>query len=160
MTAVAPDVGAAGRGADHLVFEVSGECFALPVACVGEIGRPSPPTPVPHVPPYVRGVVNLRGTILAVVDLGLALGLAAEPVDPERWGARVVVVHHDGVDVALLVDAVLNVHSGGAPAPVVDGLAPAVRQFCTGTLRTAAGLVARLDPGLVLELRGRTGDGG
>jgi purine-binding chemotaxis protein CheW len=83
-------------------FELAGEVYALPVACVEEIQRISSVTRVPYAPAPVRGVTNLRGRVLAVVDLRVRLGLPSAAVTPQ---SRLVVVEARQRSIGLLVDA-------------------------------------------------------
>lgn len=85
---------------------VDREIFALPVRQVQEILRVTALTRVPHAPFPVRGVTNLRGYVLPVVDLRLRLGLATAEPGP---GARIMVVQSRGRLIGLLVDAVEQV---------------------------------------------------
>ena len=85
---------------------VDRELFALPVRQVQEILRVATLTRVPHAPFPVRGVTNLRGYVLPVVDLRVRLGMA--PVEPGP-GARIMVVQSRGRLIGLLVDAVEQV---------------------------------------------------
>ena len=63
-------------------------------------------TPIPNTPPHIKGVMNLRGTIIPVVDLRVTLGLPA--IAPTRY--TVIIVAKVGVrTVGLLVDSVLDV---------------------------------------------------
>lgn len=85
-----------------LAVAVAGAEFGIPAERVREVLRPPPLTRVPFPPPGVRGVAQVRGTVLAVVDLGARLGL-----DPARPGGRLVVVWGRGREaVGLLVDRV------------------------------------------------------
>jgi purine-binding chemotaxis protein CheW len=85
---------------------VDREVFALPVAHVQEILRVSALTRVPHSPFPVRGVTNLRGYVLPVVDLRLRLGMPAVEPGPQ---SRVMVVQSRNRLIGLLVDAVEQV---------------------------------------------------
>ena len=70
---------AAGRGADEtqiVVFELGDERYGLDIATVFEIIRHQPITAVPQAPAFVRGVFNLRGRIIPVVDLRDRFGMA------------------------------------------------------------------------------------
>ena len=82
------------------------EVFALPVKQVQEILRVSALTRVPHAPFPVRGVTNLRGYVLPVVDLRVRLGMTPDEPGPRH---RVMVVHSRGRLIGLLVDAVEQV---------------------------------------------------
>jgi purine-binding chemotaxis protein CheW len=60
-------------------FWLGHQCFAVPASVVGEVVTFESMTPVPLAPPAVRGLFNLRGTPVAVIDLAVALGLADVP---------------------------------------------------------------------------------
>lgn len=60
----------------YLAFTLGQESFALPVLQVREIIRYAAITPVPQMPGYFRGVLNLRGKVIPVIDLRLKLGFA------------------------------------------------------------------------------------
>ena len=113
MAALARPAGvAAGMAAGPgraLTVMVSGQALALPAAAVQEVLRPRPLTRVPHAPPGLLGVVNLRGGVLPVVSLAQLLGLAASPPSP---AARVVVVE-GRLRVGLLVDSVRALGEAG-----------------------------------------------
>jgi chemotaxis signal transduction protein len=87
-----------------LAVGVGGAEFGIPAGAVREVLRPPPLTRVPFAPPGVRGVAQVRGTVLAVVDLGTRLGMGA--VAPP---GRLVVVWGRGREaVGLLVDRVVG----------------------------------------------------
>jgi len=58
----------------YLTFSVSDECFAMSIDAVKEIIETPQVTRVPMTPDYIRGVINLRGSVVPVVDLGARLG--------------------------------------------------------------------------------------
>src|SRR4026207_2509813 len=64
----------------YLTFQLAGEEYAVGILQVREIITYGTLTKVPHTPPSFRGVINLRGNVVPVVDLGLKFGLAASPV--------------------------------------------------------------------------------
>ncbi len=68
MTSAAPAV-IATKPARYLTFSLGRESYGLPVLNVREIIRLCPITPVPKMPSHIKGVINLRGTVLAVLDL-------------------------------------------------------------------------------------------
>jgi purine-binding chemotaxis protein CheW len=90
------------RPESWVTFELAGELYALPVARIQEIQRARGITRVPHAPPPVRGIANLRGRVLVVVDLRLRLGLPPAAAD-ER--SRILVVSSRERSLGLLVDA-------------------------------------------------------
>lgn len=93
----------------YLVFDLMGESCGLDVSEVLSIVLVPPNiTRVPNAPYYVRGVMNLRGTIIPVLDCGLKLGGAAAVV---KQDSRVVVAEIDDVQFGVMVDAVREVRS-------------------------------------------------
>ena len=96
---------AQGQALQVLSFEVGAQTYCVPVSAVREIRGVTPPTPLPEAPPYVRGVINLRGQVMPVIDLSWRLGKGAA-----QDGARqVIIVVENQSDVAgLLVDAVCD----------------------------------------------------
>lgn len=61
----------------YIVFSVAGQAYALSHAHVKEMVQPPPVVSVPHAPHAVRGVINLRGNVMGVVDFRMAIGLAS-----------------------------------------------------------------------------------
>ena len=84
-------------------FEIAGQEFCIDIRAVREIRGWTAPTPMPNAPPYVLGVINLRGIVMPVLDLRARLGLG-ETTGTSRH-VYVVVQHEDRV-VGLMVDAV------------------------------------------------------
>lgn len=96
---------AQGQALQVLSFEVGAQTYCVPVSAVREIRGVTPPTPLPDAPPYVRGVINLRGQVMPVIDLSWRLGKGVA-VDGER---QVIIVVENQNDVAgMLVDAVCD----------------------------------------------------
>jgi len=67
-----------------ITFEVEGQVFGLDIMAIREIRAWTPTTRLPRVPHYVAGVVNLRGTVLPVVDLAARLGWRATEPTPRH----------------------------------------------------------------------------
>jgi purine-binding chemotaxis protein CheW len=86
----------------YVLFHVGPEEYGLPIARVSSIIRFEPATPVPKAPPAVDGVINLRGRVIPVVDLGKRLfDTTFEPTST----ARIVVAEGEGGAVGLAVDS-------------------------------------------------------
>ena len=84
-------------------FEIAGAEFCVDIRTVKEIRGWTPATPIPQAPSYVRGVINLRGAVVPVIDLRDRLGLgSAEPTQRHV----VIIVQHDRQQAGLLVDGV------------------------------------------------------
>lgn len=90
-------------------FEVRERAYALDVAHVREIVRLQEITPLPKAPQLIEGVVELRGGVIPVIDLGRALGV--EQVDRENPQARIAVLEYDGLVIGLMVEAATDVLS-------------------------------------------------
>src|SRR5438105_447504 len=72
---------AAEQSIRHVLFRVGQERFALPLDAVREVVNPQPPfARVPRTSDAVRGAMNLRGRVVAVVDLAPLVGLPAQPL--------------------------------------------------------------------------------
>ncbi|MDD2207519.1 MAG: chemotaxis protein CheW [Aminobacterium sp.] len=90
-----------------LVFSLGKEEFALNVNEVKEIVRVPPViTRVPNAPDYIRGVINLRGTIVPVFDMELKLGMEEKALTED---SRIVVVSWNDIQFGILVDSVREV---------------------------------------------------
>lgn len=136
-----------------LLIRLADEIYALPSSHVREVGRYRTFTPVPGAPPALPGIISQRGVILPVVDLRLVLGMPS--VETTRSSRLVTVVYED-IDMALLVDAVIDLAAlpedafGQPPA----GLDPARARFLRAVALHADQTVALLDVGeIVAALR-------
>ena len=89
-------------------FEVAGRHYALDVALVREIVRSQAITPLPDAPELIEGVVELRGGVVPVLDLGCALG--GEHTE-QSSSSRLVVLEYDGIMIGLGVEAATDVLS-------------------------------------------------
>jgi purine-binding chemotaxis protein CheW len=90
-----------------LVFRIGSALYACEIALVREIVRFAPLTRIPGAPPFVRGLVNVRGDVLTVLDLGVKL----RPDAPPMQGGGIVVVDVAGRQAGLLVDEVIGVEA-------------------------------------------------
>jgi purine-binding chemotaxis protein CheW len=89
-----------------LSFRLAEEEYSVDIMSVREIRGWTRATPLPHAPAHVRGVINLRGTVLPVVDLSVRLGMP--PVEGDV--RNVIIVVQVGTQTAgLLVDAVSDI---------------------------------------------------
>jgi len=66
---------ASSKDLELLTFRVAEQEYSLDIMSVREIRGWTRTTPMPHAPAYMRGVINLRGTVLPVMDLALRLNL-------------------------------------------------------------------------------------
>jgi purine-binding chemotaxis protein CheW len=91
-----------------VAFRVGNQEFCIDIMSVREIRGWTPATPIPHAPKFVRGVINLRGAVLPIVDLAARLGLPS--VDPTARHVTIVTQVGDRL-VGLLVEAVSDILS-------------------------------------------------
>jgi purine-binding chemotaxis protein CheW len=86
---------------------VSGEQeYGANIMTIREIRGWTETTPLPHAPSYVRGVINLRGVVLPVVDLKARLGRGITPANPKHV---IIVIDAGSRTLGLLVDAVSDI---------------------------------------------------
>lgn len=117
-----------------ITFEVEGQVFGLDIMAIREIRAWSPTTRLPRVPSYVAGVVNLRGTVLPVIDLAARLGWRATDPTPRH----AIIVTQQGPQISgWIVDAVSDIvtlasealqpppptSAGDTVVPFLEGLA-------------------------------------
>lgn len=91
-----------------LTFKLGEQDYAVDIMSVREIRGWTKTTPMPHAPEFMRGVINLRGTVLPVMDLAARLGLG--PLETTDRNVIIVVKVRDALN-GLLVDAVSDIVS-------------------------------------------------
>lgn len=121
-----------------VVFQLSGEEFAIDINNVKEIVRLPNITPIPRSPAFVSGICNLRGSVLPVIDTRLRFSMQPQEVTDQT---RLLVVESSGVQTSLLVDNVREVlrirETAIEPPPAVcKGVD---REFLTGVVKMNKG---------------------
>jgi purine-binding chemotaxis protein CheW len=94
---------------DVVEFELGGERYALDIQLAREIVEMIPITPIPRAPPYISGVINLRGEITNIMNLNALLGLANTEI---RNNQKIIVLVPEaagGSNVGIIVDDVSSV---------------------------------------------------
>lgn len=112
---VAVESSAKSIGDQYLTFVLSGEEYAVEILKVQEIKSWSPATPIPCAPDYMLGVINLRGSVVPVIDLRRRFGLPPT----EYTATTAVIIARTNVDgkekvAGLVVDEVADVYHLGA----------------------------------------------
>jgi purine-binding chemotaxis protein CheW len=124
----------ASAGVDEFIaFRVGAQEFCIDIMSVREIRGWTPATVLPHAPLYIRGVINLRGSVLPIVDLAQRLSFART----EATQRHVIIVVQVGAQViGLLVDAVSEIlsHAAEAIQPMPDAATDSVKSFVKGML--------------------------
>ena len=110
-----------GSVRELLSFLVGGQDYCIDIMSVREIRGGTRATPLPHAPHFMRGVINLRGTVLPIMDLSARLGMGSS-TPCERHVIIVVQVHDKTL--GLLVDSVSDILDVGPdhlrPVPDVN----------------------------------------
>lgn len=101
-----------GDEQQYLTFIMSGEEYGVDILAVQEIRGWEEPTLIPNAPPYIRGVINLRGTIVPIMDLRLRFGLR----EADYTATTVVIIlkfdsDHGERVMGIVVDAVSDVYT-------------------------------------------------
>lgn len=110
QTALPP--GLATRAGKYLIFNLAAEEFGTEVLKVREIMGLQDITSIPQVPAYVKGVINLRGKVIPVIDLRVKFGM-----EPQEYTARTCIVvmrtqqADDDMFIGMIVDGVVEVLS-------------------------------------------------
>jgi purine-binding chemotaxis protein CheW len=138
-----PTSHAQDRDLELVSFRVGGQDFCVDVKCVREIRGWTQATPLPHSPDYVCGVINLRGTVLPIVELATRLGLKSSPPSPR---SVIIVVQIGGRVVGVLVDEVseIIVSSTKSIQPPPDMACFAVKTFISGILTVEDRMISLL----------------
>jgi len=91
---------------EFIAFMVRGQEFCIDITSIREIRGWNHATRLPHVPQYVVGVINLRGTILPIVDVALRFGMGSG--EPNKHSV-IIVSQIEGRLVGMLVDSVSDI---------------------------------------------------
>ncbi|NTV94596.1 MAG: purine-binding chemotaxis protein CheW [Thiobacillus sp.] len=105
-----PALSGQAENAQYLTFSVAGEVFAIGILCIKEIIEYGQLTEIPMMPAFIRGVINLRGAVVPVIDLAVRFG--RQPTLVARRTSIVIleVMDDNGKqDLGILVDAVHEV---------------------------------------------------
>jgi purine-binding chemotaxis protein CheW len=140
---MAPDGNTFAASADYVTFRVGEMLCGLNIVDVQEIKRVQQITAVHRAPAYVRGVVNMRGRIVTVIDVRHKLGFEVVNHSP----ALVIIVPHGDELLGLLVDDVDDIVRAepGSIAPAPPNLNAMEKELFSGVLKLDQSLVAILD---------------
>ncbi|MDR3671043.1 MAG: chemotaxis protein CheW [Holophaga sp.] len=145
----------------YSTFRLGDRLFGLDLMMIREINRILDITPVPHSRSHIRGLINLRGQIVTILDLGVRLGLARqEIIDTShniilKTSAELATVRQEGAEpyttsndlVGFLVDAIGDVVEADESTiePPSANVSEAEGGFLSGVIKTDAGLLVLLD---------------
>ncbi len=152
-----PDTGARaeGQAAHYLTFSLAHEVFAMDIRNVREIIQYGPMTTVPLMPAFVRGVINLRGAVVPVIDLRSRFGRPAGVVG-EKTCIVIVDAVRDGerLELGLMVDGVSEVIEFGLQQiePPPDFGTALRHDFMRGMVKLSDRFVIVLDPDRAFDI--------
>jgi purine-binding chemotaxis protein CheW len=140
----------------YATFEVDDQLFGVEVAAVQEVLSFSEYTAVPLAPPAVGGLFNLRGQVIAAVDLRVQLGLARQALEGPVMN---VILRGDDEPVSLLVDRIGEVVDLDEAAfePPPDTLTGQARKLVVGTFKLDDRLMLALDVNSAVDTYGLAG---
>jgi purine-binding chemotaxis protein CheW len=139
-----PTIGLEQDTLEIIAFRLNGQEFCVTTTTIREIRGWSPSTPLPHSPAEVLGVMNLRGSVIPIIDLSRKLGMP--PTTPNERSAIVVADVHKTV-IGLLVDQVSDILTvqGTQIQPVPDIAASYDRSFSDGIIALNSGMICFLN---------------
>jgi purine-binding chemotaxis protein CheW len=133
-----------------VVFDVAGESYGINIAAVESIIKMQNITKLPHAKEFIKGVTNLRGSVLPVIDLRTRFGLETQP---ETKQTRIIIVTMNKLKVGAVVDGVSEVLS--VPDDAIEAIPVTVSSvnsaFLKGIVRMENRLIILLDLGKVLD---------
>lgn len=108
-TPASPTQGRTGTS-QYLTFHAAQASYAMCIGAIREIIEYGSITSIPLMPSFIRGVINLRGAVVPVIDLSIRLGFAAQPPGPRSCIVIVEMSHEDEIfEMGLVVDGVSEV---------------------------------------------------
>ena len=138
----------AGQAGQYLTFVLGGESYAIGIMAIKEIIEYSSLTEVPMMPTYVRGVINLRGAVVPVLDLPVRFGKAASAVTKRTCIVIIeVALGSERHTLGLVVDAVntvLEIPPGDIEPPPAFG-ASIRTEFIRGMVKVNSKFVILVD---------------
>jgi purine-binding chemotaxis protein CheW len=94
----------------YLAFDLGGQCYAIEVSRVEVVLETTPITRVPKAAEHLRGVINYRGAVIPVLDLGVRFGIGLSPSGP---GTSIIVLSirygHEDITIGVLAQGVREV---------------------------------------------------
>lgn len=143
-------VGTASEELEFSTFYVGGALCGINILSIQEINKNFEMTKVPQAADYIEGILNLRGRIVTIIDLGKKLGLAPATKDKDN---RNIIVNSDDEHIGLLIDAISDVVIAKTediePAP--SNIGGMKGKYFQGVIKTEKQLIGILDIDEVLK---------
>ncbi|NMP31375.1 purine-binding chemotaxis protein CheW [Thalassotalea sp. M1531] len=146
-------------GEQYLTFLLETEQYAVDILCVEEIRSWERPTKIPNAPSYVKGVINMRGVIVPIVDLRLKFGIGEANYDETTV---VIVLKYESAEqgrtIGFVVDAVSDVLNAEENeiknAPAFGGIIP--HHYVNGLVNVGEGVVTLLNVEALQQIEAHT----
>ncbi len=132
-----------------VAFRVANQDFCFDLKSVREIRGWTETTILPHAQPYVKGVINLRGSVVPVVDLSERLGLGATEPSPRHVIIITVLGDQTVGLLAELVSDILTVADTDIQ-PIPDMIDETVRRFISGVLLIEDRMIRKMELSTIL----------
>ncbi|MEN6610802.1 MAG: chemotaxis protein CheW [Methanoregulaceae archaeon] len=122
---------------DIVEFELGGELYALDIQLAREIVEMIPITPIPRAPPFINGIINLRGEITTIINLYTLLGLPQTEIRKDQKIIILVPESAGGNNVGIIVDEVHSVNQvpESSIEKMGDGLGTDANNFVKGIIK-------------------------
>jgi purine-binding chemotaxis protein CheW len=141
-----------GKTIDVVEFELGGELYALDIQLAREIVEMIPITPIPRSPPFINGIINLRGEITTIINLYTLLGLPQKEVRKNQKIIILVPESAGGNNVGIIVDEVHSVNQVAESdiEKMGEGLGGDVNAFVKGIIKVKSDEAANKRTGLII----------
>lgn len=138
------------REIELVTFHLGGQDYCIEIMQVREIRGWTPATPIPHSPSYVMGVINLRGTVMPIVDLAARFGHSPTVATPRH---AIIVTQVGSRTAGLLVDAVSDIITIDEKEiqPTPDVASTVARSFVRGVIALDGRMLSIISTEYLLE---------
>lgn len=133
-----------GETLEIIAFRLHDQEFCVKTTTIREIRGWAPSTPIPHAPPEVIGVMNLRGSVIPIIDLAYKLGMQSTEAN-ERSAIVVAEVHN--MVIGMLVDRVSDILTvaGNQVQPVPEITSSFDKSYSEGIIANEDGMICFLN---------------
>ena len=140
-------------GPERLLFRLNGQTYAVPLSSVERVIQAVAVTPVPEMPGFVLGLINIAGELVPVCSLRACLGLADRPVGIED---QMLIVRTASLRIAVVVDAAEGLRKAAADISALSvDMMPAAGCRAEGVVRIDGDIILIYDLDQVLQPRDR-----
>ena len=136
-----------------VLFTIGGEKYAIDIMKTKEIIKPIKVTPLPDVPEFIKGVINLRGMLIPVVSMRERFGISSDNEKTDSPDTRVIIIVLKKINVGIVVDSVeeimrLPLKDVQPPPRIASGIDS---EYIKGMCRIGEEALVLLDMGKILS---------